>query len=56
MKLETVPCELCNAPTLMCGTRRCDICWELERRIEARPEVAAAILARLQRPAEGVKS
>ena len=42
-----VPCELCETPTRMTGTKRCDSCWELGRRIEAHPEIAAAILAKL---------
>lgn len=42
---ETIPCDLCATPTPMLGTRRCDRCWELERRIEADPELARKILA-----------
>lgn len=42
---ETVPCDLCGTPTPMTGTRRCDPCWELERRVEQRPEVAKKLVA-----------
>lgn len=42
-----VPCELCSIPTPMSGTKRCDRCWELERRIHMDPELARQILARL---------
>lgn len=42
---ETVPCGLCGTATRMKSTKRCDRCWELERRIEASPEIARKILA-----------
>lgn len=45
-------CDLCEQPTTNGGTKRCDRCWELERRIEADPKIAAAILARVQAPRE----
>lgn len=32
---ETAPCETCGHPTPMLGTRRCDNCWEVERRLVA---------------------
>jgi len=32
---ETIPCETCGAPTAMTGTKRCDRCWEVERRLGA---------------------
>lgn len=31
---EVVPCILCGAPTIMTGTKQCDNCWELKRRLE----------------------
>jgi hypothetical protein len=40
----TVPCELCGTTTFSIGTKRCDRCWELERRIEVDPKLAARIL------------
>lgn len=43
-----LPCELCGAPTLMTGTKRCDCCYELEGRIRAAPELAQKILANLK--------
>ena len=30
---ETVPCETCGTPTAFTGTRRCNHCWEVERRL-----------------------
>ena len=45
--MSKVPCVLCGAPTLMAGTRRCDRCWELERRIERDPHLAQKILDRV---------
>ena len=30
---ETVPCETCGTPTPFTGTRRCNNCWEVERRL-----------------------
>lgn len=42
---KTCPCGLCGKPTRMLGTKRCDPCWELERRIRHDPEVVATILA-----------
>ena len=29
-----VPCETCNRDTTMLGTRLCDACWEVERRLD----------------------
>lgn len=49
---ETVPCGLCGTPTRMLNTRRCDACWELERRVHGAPELAARILASGRTPAE----
>lgn len=43
-----VPCGLCGLPTIMTGTKRCDRCWELERRIESDPDLARWILARTE--------
>ena len=42
---DTCPCGLCGKPTPMTATKRCDGCWELERRIRANPELAQRILA-----------
>lgn len=44
----TTPCEICGLATTSLGTKRCDRCWELERRIEADPEITSWILGRLQ--------
>jgi hypothetical protein len=41
---EIIPCRLCGGPTTMPGTRLCDRCWELERRVQADPELARKIL------------
>jgi ribosomal protein L37E len=30
---ENVPCETCGKATLNAGTKRCDVCWELEKRL-----------------------
>jgi len=30
---ETVPCETCGKPTPYRGTKRCNNCWEVERRL-----------------------
>lgn len=45
-----VPCELCNKPTPMTGSKRCDRCWELERRIQADPAIARKIISGLEEP------
>lgn len=45
MNAPTCPCGLCGKSTRMLGTKRCDACWELERRIEMDPELSARILA-----------
>ena len=34
MELPTVPCETCSEPTTYTGTKRCNGCWEVERRIQ----------------------
>jgi hypothetical protein len=31
---DKVPCGTCGAATWNTGTRRCDRCWEFERRID----------------------
>jgi hypothetical protein len=31
---ETVPCKFCGDPTPMLGTKLCDGCWEVSRRLE----------------------
>ncbi len=41
---ETIPCTICGEPTVYFGTKLCDRCWELERRIQAAPELALKIL------------
>jgi hypothetical protein len=45
---ETVPCGICGTATPMLGTKRCDRCWELEKRIHANPELARKILADME--------
>ena len=30
----TVPCEVCGKPTPYLGTKRCNNCWEVEKRLE----------------------
>jgi hypothetical protein len=30
---QTVPCFMCGAPTPMVSVKRCDCCWEVERRL-----------------------
>ena len=49
MNKETVFCRLCSARTVYVGTRLCDRCWELERRIVADPDLAAKILRAVRR-------
>jgi hypothetical protein len=43
-------CSLCGEPKGMAYTARCDRCWELERRIEADPDIAKKIIARVTAP------
>jgi hypothetical protein len=42
--MRTVPCTDCGTPTTMLGTKLCDGCWELRRRVESNPEMARRIL------------
>lgn len=30
MSDETVPCGTCGTPTRMTGTKRCNLCWQVE--------------------------
>lgn len=39
-----VPCRLCGELTMRAQTQLCDPCWELERRVLDRPELALKIL------------
>lgn len=41
---EPVLCVVCGNATLFEVTRRCNRCWELERRLEADPELALRLL------------
>jgi hypothetical protein len=50
----SVPCELCGVPTAYVGTKRCNRCWELERRIQADLELAKKILS-MCKPSESAK-
>jgi hypothetical protein len=47
MATITVPCTLCGKPTLMLGTKLCDSCWEISRRIESEPSKAIKVLESL---------
>lgn len=40
-----ISCRRCQTQTRRLATRLCDPCWELERRIADRPEIAAEILS-----------
>lgn len=44
----TTPCKWCRAPTWHTGTGCCDNCWELQRRIQGNPALAARILNETQ--------
>ena len=41
---KTVPCRICGNDTPMTGTKLCNRCWELERRIQADLLIALEIL------------
>ncbi len=30
----TVPCSTCEQPTTFTGTKKCNDCWEVERRLD----------------------
>lgn len=47
MRTEPLPCRWCGFPTLMLGTRECDGCWELRRRIQNAPEIARRMLDKM---------
>ena len=47
---KIIDCLLCGGETTMLGTKLCDRCWELKRRIEADPELTREILAGLSKP------
>jgi len=53
MQEETVPCRICGDPTHFTGTRLCNRCWELERRIRMDPAIAKKILEALQAAEQG---
>jgi len=46
--MENIPCKLCGNETPFKGTKLCNSCWELNRRIEADPKVARTILWRVE--------
>ena len=41
---QTVPCKRCGTSTFMIGTKLCDRCWELEKKIRFDPELSRQIL------------
>lgn len=45
-----VDCAICQEPTANTATKRCDRCWELEKRIQADPQLAASILEHHRNP------
>ncbi len=49
MSEKTCPCTWCGRPTKMLGTKLCDPCWELERRVRMDPLLAARMLAALHK-------
>ena len=48
--LQTCLCEICGDVTPYTGTRRCNRCWELEKRITSDPHLARKILENLECP------
>lgn len=48
MSETTVECKLCGKPTPMLGTKMCDGCWELDRRIRMNPEIAVKIMKEIE--------
>jgi hypothetical protein len=44
-----VPCGICGKLTTMTGTKRCNRCWELERRLQADQAIAIKLLVNLTR-------
>jgi len=48
--IKTIPCRICTDSTPMLSTELCDRCWELERRVEADPELTRKILASKEHP------
>lgn len=47
MDSKTIPCRLCGDPTDFLGTKLCGDCWELETRIQRRPDIAQKILSQM---------
>ena len=44
MEEQTVPCIWCGQQTRFLGTKKCDGCWELYRRIEWDTEIAERMI------------
>lgn len=40
-----IPCQICGDLTPMTATKLCDDCWEMQKRIQRRPEIAELLLA-----------
>ena len=43
--MEYVKCKTCKGPKALPGTKQCDACWELDKRIKTHPEIARKLLA-----------
>ncbi len=41
----TVPCQWCGTETPMTGTKMCDNCWELDKRVLRNPDVTLRMMA-----------
>lgn len=52
MKVETVPCKMCDTPTTYLGTELCGSCWEVMRRVEkfAKSKAGRKHLRQMLRP------
>lgn len=44
IKKKTIPCQVCEEPTELLGTKLRDRCWELSHRIQSDPDLARKIL------------
>ena len=48
-----IKCRICGEMEAFDGTNLCDPCWELERRIKERPDLALKILAEMAAGSKG---
>jgi len=52
---DTVPCKICDGPTMMKGTKLCDPCWNMHNAMTSNPDRATLVQRYLDTPVWGLE-